>query len=284
MSDRNIYELTSIARPLEPQFPTNRAVLILLPLIAIVCAAWQLVGPGDLPPVAAALTGTLAAFATWALTRELAPDDNLAAFVSLVFGTAAVLAGAVDAVLPTFVALFFVRIVNRSVGNPATRIDALVVLGLALGGGWVLDKPLLTWIGAIAFLFDARLPPGGAAFRFGPTLVALLVPLLWTGTVQIPSFAPQWPVTAFMLAIIAASVLYLTALITLRQVQSTGDATGVPLVPARVRAGMVIGLLLALESFIPSEVLNPLNFDALLWSCIAGVGVGNIAGKMRRKS
>ena len=148
----------------------------------------------------------------------------------------------------------------------------------------MLDKPLLTWIGAIAFLFDARLPPGGAAFRFGPTLVALLVPLLWTGTVQIPSFAPHWPVTAFMLAIIAASVLYLTALITLRQVQSTGDATGVPLVPARVRAGMVIGLLLALESFIPSEVLNPLNFDALLWSCIAGVGVGNIAGKMRRKS
>ena len=284
MSNRNLYELTSIARPLEPQYPTNRAVLVLLPVIAIACAAWQLLGPGNLPPASAAITGALAAFATWALTRELAPDDNPAAFISMALGTVAVLSGAVHAVLPTFVALFLVRVVNRSVGNPATRIDILIVLALAVGGGWILDKPVLTLVGAIAFLLDARLPPGGATFRFGPPLIALLAPFLWTGTMQLPSLAPSWPDATFIAALAAASALYLYALVTLREVQATGDATGIPLVPARVRGGMMIGLLLAVESVIPSEIHNPLRFDALLWSCIAGVGIGTIAGQMRRKS
>lgn len=283
MSNRNLYELTSIARPLEPQYPTNLAVLILLPVIAIACAAWQLLGPGSLPPASAAITGALAAFATWALTRELAPDDNPAAFISMGFGTLAVLFGAVDAVLPTFVALFLVRIVNRSVGNPATRIDTLIVLALAVGGGWVLDKPALTLIGAIAFLLDARLPPGGATLRFGPPLIALLAPFLWTGTIQLPSFAPSWPDATFIAVLAAATALYLYALTATRQLHATGDATGISLVPARVRGGMLIGLLLALESLIPSEVTNPWRFDALLWSCMAGVGIGSIAGQMRRK-
>ena len=42
MAHHRIYKYTSIGRPLEPEYPTNKAVLILMPLAALLGAvtAW----------------------------------------------------------------------------------------------------------------------------------------------------------------------------------------------------------------------------------------------------
>ena len=39
MAHHRIYKYTSIGRPLEPEYPTNKAVLILMPLAALLGAA-----------------------------------------------------------------------------------------------------------------------------------------------------------------------------------------------------------------------------------------------------
>ena len=280
MSSKRIYELTSIARPLEPQYPTNKAVLILLPAAAVVSALWQALGPGELPPVSAAITGALAAFATWALTRELAPDDNPGAFIAMALGVGGFLLVGVDTVLPTFVALFLVRIVNRSVGKPATRIDTLLVLILALGAGWSLGKPVLTMVGAVAFLLDALLSPP-ARPQLVPAMICLLAPLLWTGAVVVPPFEPVLAGTVMVVTMAIVAALYAFAAVSTRQLAATGDATGEPLMTARVRGGMLVGFLLALESLLDSGAQNAVGYDVLLWSCIAGVGIGNIPRVVR---
>ncbi len=288
MSSRKIYELTSIARPVEPQYATNKAVLILLPAVAGLCALYQILGPGDLPPVSAAVTGALAAFAAWALTRELAPDDNPAAFISMALGVAGVIFIGVDTVLPTFVALFLVRIVNRSVGKPATRIDSLLVLLLAVGAGWSLGRPALTWIGAAAFLLDARLAPR-LVTQMLPAAVCLLAPLFWQGLFVIPLLElvvpdtdPQIPRNALIALMAVLAVLYAVAITSTREIAATGDATGEPLLASRVRAGMLVGFLVTFEGSIAGGAQSGGGFDPLLWSCIAGVGIGNMLRLIRQ--
>ena len=283
MSSKRIYRLTSIARPLEPEFPTNKAVLILLPIIAVACALFQLIGPGEQSPGAAALSGALAAFAGWALTRELAPDDNPAAFISMTLGVAGVLFVGVETVLPAFVALFLVRIVNRSVGKPATHIDSLLVLLLAVGAGWSLDKPVLTWVGAVAFLLDARLAPR-SPLQLLPAVVCVIAPFVWQTPFTVPSLVPALSGNARLAVFTVITLLFAYAAASTRQLASTGDATGEPLVSARVRSGMFVGFLVALESLLAGEGQFAAGYDALLWSCIAGVGVGNMLRLARPRS
>ena len=290
MSSKRIYALTSIARPLEPEFPTNKAVLILLPIIAVACALYQLIGPGEQSPGAAALSGALAAFAGWALTRELAPDDNPAAFISMTLGVAGVLFVGIETVLPAFVALFLVRIVNRSVGKPATRIDSLLILVLAVGAGWSLDKPVLTWVGAAAFLLDARLAPRSPV-QLLPAVVCVIAPVVWQTPFvvpsldfAVPSLEPVLSGNARFAAFTAMTLLYAYAGASTRQLAATGDATGEPLVTARVRGGMLVGVLVAVESLLAGDGQFAAGYDALLWSCIAGVGVGNMLRLARPRS
>ena len=68
-----VYRLSSIARPLEARYPTNRAVLIALPLIGLALGAYAYVsaGGGALNAVITGLEGMLVSFLVWALGREV---------------------------------------------------------------------------------------------------------------------------------------------------------------------------------------------------------------------
>ncbi|MFW6084190.1 MAG: hypothetical protein ACODAA_03160, partial [Gemmatimonadota bacterium] len=70
--------LTSIGRSIDPSYPTNRAVLLLLPVAATVAgilAASR--GAGLREMLLQAGGGALAAFGAWAVAREIAPDDEI---------------------------------------------------------------------------------------------------------------------------------------------------------------------------------------------------------------
>ena len=90
MANHRIYQYTSIGRPVEPGVPSVRAVLILLPLAAILGLVLGIKGgQGMAPSFLNALYFMLAVYGSWALARELDPDDTPAAFISV---TAALLA------------------------------------------------------------------------------------------------------------------------------------------------------------------------------------------------
>ncbi len=75
-----IYRVTSIGRPVEPKYATNKAILLLMPVAALIVGVVNLIqeaggGPDATGPVVAFLV----VFGCWALGRELAPSTGLTA-------------------------------------------------------------------------------------------------------------------------------------------------------------------------------------------------------------
>jgi len=263
-----IYKFTSIARPLEPQYRTNLAVLVFIPAGAIAAATLAAVGVGAWSePVGAAITAALIVFGSWAVTRELAPDDNAAAFASMALAFVANLFFPAASVLPLFAALFLVRVVNRSTGLIATTVDIALVVALT---AWTMKQgySLLGVSAVVAFVADALLDERKTLSWFAGGLVAgMLLYRLATGAVQ-PVVADIPAGARAALAVIVVS--YLASIMLMRKVSSTGDATGAILSTSRVRAGMLVGGLAAAQSLIALAPPAP-RPDATLFACLAGV-------------
>lgn len=277
-----VYRITSIGRPLVPAVPTNRAILILMPIAALLYAAIGFHdGAGAADIALNAITGLLVVFGAWALTRELAPDDNPAAFVATLFAFVALIAWRDVSLLLLFTTMFLVRIVNRSTGLAPRVHDSAMVLGLSLWCAWSLSMPLLALVAAAAFLLDAWLP-GGRAWQlaFAAAAVAgfgfmLITPDGLTLTITLT-------LNAMTLALSAIAAAYAFAVAITGPMRSVGDATDTPLHTARVRAGMMIGLLVPLLAPLTatdrSEACPP-----LIWACLAGVAVSGLVRPLTRR-
>ena len=149
---------TSIARVLDPRYPTNRAVLLLLAPAAGIAGAMALLRGSGSPEIAlSALFGLAAALAGWAFARELVPDMERLAFLSMLLTFGAFLTVESSSLLLLFTAQFLVRVVNRSVGLPARIVDSAFVAGLTVWAAWAGSFPGLALIGALAFGLDASM-------------------------------------------------------------------------------------------------------------------------------
>ncbi len=264
-----MYEITSIGRPLDPGYPTNRAVLLLLPLAAVVAGGFAAAGGTGIAGVLGRATGgALAAFGSWALAREMAPDDEIAgAFGAMALGFAAYLAFEA-ALVPVFAALFFARIVARTTGLAATGLDSLIVTVVALFAAWRTGTPWPAVAGAAAFVLDAVLAPGLARqWLFAGLCAAGAVALTSAGLapdvvpVQ-PDFVPRTAATIIVVGAIAR-------IAATRDVAARGDATDEPLSLARVRAGQAATLLTALAWAAAGTA--GIEAGALVWATLAAV-------------
>lgn len=150
---------SALVRPLYRRCPTNLAVMILAPAAGLLLGSLALGQTQSAPTaLASALRGTLASFGGWALAREIAPDDNPAAFVSMALAFVALLLFPDSSVLPLFTTVMVARIVNRSVGIPARWIDYLAVTLLAGWAAYGARNPGPAIVAAIGFGLDAVLP------------------------------------------------------------------------------------------------------------------------------
>ena len=233
-----IYRYSSLARSLDPDYPTNRAIIILSLLITlsgtlihgIRSMAWiESAGQG----VSAGLT----VFFAWALCRELDPDHELPAFVAAGLATLGLLAGVSPGLLAAIWLLLIVRVLNRTSGLAATRWDSLAVLGLVawliLQSGW--EYALVT---AAALLLDGRIRP-----RHPPHTALAALSILAAGLALLQD--PGDGVLAIGPGMIGlgVSALYLPVILRSADLQSAGDRTGEPLLGARVQAAQGIALL-----------------------------------------
>jgi hypothetical protein len=268
MATYRIYQYTSIGRPLDPSYPTNKAVLLLMPVAAVLGATVAWYGGGDLLQVfQEALLFSLVLFGAWALARELDPDDNPAAFISV--ACAMVVALTVDSpgVLIVFVTLGLVRIVNRSTGLTARRLDSMVVTALSIAVVYLTESPLFGAVAALAFILDGSLKdPQRQQWLYGlvclgGTIVYMVDHDISPGHLRAPDELIGWLTVLFLLIFALDTALT-------RTVRSTGDVGGRPLDVNRVRGGMAVGLCAALQGVqAPSGV-------AVIVAVIAGICIG----------
>ena len=274
LNQHRIYRLTSIGRPLDRSFATNRAVSRLMPLAGIAAGAASALRGGSGAQIAAAvLAGVIVVFGAWALARELAPDDNPAAFVSMALAFGTLLLVDSPSLLLLVATLLLVRIVNRSVGLAARTSDSILVVGLVISAIHSTHSPLFGVVGAQAFAFDALL-------RDGHRHQCIFAALCLAGTgifglqhgIDVDDAAP---LPALVLGLVVAiSLLYVVMITLTRRIVSSGDATGAPLSLSRVRGGMAIGLLAASQALVLGS--SGVNTAAIVWATLAGVAVAGV--------
>lgn len=155
-----IYRFTSIGRPIDPAYASNRAVLWLMPVGAVLFAALRWYASGaDAGLGSAAITGLLLVFGAWALARELAPDDNPAAFLATAIAFVAAAFVGSGSLLLVFVALFLVRIVNRSTGLAPSPVSRCDVTDDILDPARIRGGMLVGWLVALQALFAGAIAP-----------------------------------------------------------------------------------------------------------------------------
>ena len=237
-----MYKFTTIGRPIDPAYPTNRLILIVTVVAALMAGVIALIVGAEVNE--AIVTGGLGGLATlvgWIIGRELDPDNDYSAFAAA--GFAWIVAFFFSA--PDFLILMtlnlLLRIVNRSVGLPAKLGDTIMVTVLVL-----LSVFLSYWaiglVAAVAFSIDAI-----AKNPHPPHLVAAAVSLvstiayLLTNNVEILNGLTL--IHVLVAAVISAAYCY--AILDSRVIRCKADATGEVLHPARVQLAMVIGLFAA---------------------------------------
>ena len=277
MQPTGLYRFSSIARPVDPAYPTNRALLFLLPVLAIAGALASTAGVGEAAPLSAALAATLSGFGAWAIARELVPDDNPAAFVSLVLAFGAQLAWGPVTVIPLFVTLILMRVVNRTPGVPPRWFEAVLLTGFVTWAMSRLGDPIIGIAAAVAFYLDASLsrPARWQVLTGTVCLTASLYFVLRDGVAM-----PAMSVSGDVYLAVALAVLLSFGIILVRttDVLAVGDVSRTTLDPARVRGGMFIALFLAASA--PLYDSDP-GINPLLNACIAGVVTSRVLARLR---
>ncbi|HSM04627.1 MAG TPA: hypothetical protein VK858_08385 [Longimicrobiales bacterium] len=263
---------SALGRPLDPAWPTNRAVLVLMPVGAFVGWAWSTWGTGARDPLGAVLAGAGAVLGGWALGRELDPDRQGTAFVAMAWAVAAALHLPTSSLLLVFTLLLLARVVNRTAGPAATLLDVGIVLGLTAASVRVLGQPGLGGVAALAFAADAWL--GGSRRSAAPAPAALAIAAWgWAGAPgpdwSVPSVRAGAPVALIALAFLAATL-------TTRRVVAVADRDGAPLDPRRVRWGMLIVLFGALAGVVHGG--PGIRDAAMVWAALAAVPVWRALG------
>ena len=268
MSYHRIYKYTSIGRPLEPAYWTNKAVLILIPLAALLGAVMAWLGDGQgMQILHSAIAYLLISFGSWALARELFPDDNPAAFVSMALAILAALSFDSPGILIVFATLGLVRIVNRSTGMAARKTDSIIVTLLVFWVIYATRSPFYGAVAALAFVFDGSLKNPlrhqwvFALICFGGMIVYMVDHDVGLAYFSAPDSLIEW------LSLVALLILALD-LFLLKKIRSVADLNGQPLDLTRVKGGMAVGLVAAFQG------LGTLENVILLVATVAGIAFG----------
>ncbi len=242
-----VYKISSLGRPVDPRFPSNKAILIVMAAALVAGAVW---GWFDTHAWQDALLRgghcAVVAFASWALARELDPDRPHTAMIAVALcGAALVWQGQVD--LWTIGAgILAARLVGRTIGPGARVTDLAAVVGVVglavfLGDRWTIGLAI-----AAALVMDALLVEGsGDRWAWALGCVAIVVGYGIVHPIQLGSTWATWMVAAVTLAA-------LLSIATLPAPKTDCDQPGHALDRRRVQGGMfavlLVGLLAQLEA------------------------------------
>ncbi len=274
-----LYRFTSLARPVDPSYLTNRALLIVLPLLAVLSAGVAYFNDTGDGPLSAAFSGALVGFVAWALTRELAPDYNSVAFVALAFAWVGNTAFDMNQVLLAFVALLLVRMVNRSTGLPARPFDTLSVFGFCTWAAITTQQAFIVVIASLAFALDAYLDK---SLRLHYLAAAAGLPVFgWLLLGESNVFAGDLAGRDWLLLGITALGVALVVW-TSREPVSYCDTSPDRLDRVRVNAGLVIGWLLAVQALITGG--HAAWLETPVWVCVIAVLLFGVIREARRRA
>lgn len=260
-------DLTSLGRALDPRYPTNAAILLLM--AAAFVLKLTIAAPAA-DSVRLSLATAIAVFFSWAIARELDPDPELAAFAAVALVVPLLLLQSTHT--PPGASLFWLllamRVANRTTGRPATLVDSVLLLALAyFARDWAAQA-----LTALAFACDAVLSsPHRRHGAFAGLAAVLCVSSVLS---QAPDLAVPRGTAAFALLPFAAVVGGT------RRLSTRADCGDEVLNPTRVRAGQALALLAVAASVFQFGSDSVLRM-APLWAALWGTSLCRLFGAAR---
>lgn len=247
MANHRIYQYTSLARPLDPSRPVAKIVLYLLPVAALLGAVMGFVRQGNLSDVLlGAFAFTLVLYGSWALARELDPDDSPISFLSMALGMLAALLVASPGILVLVVTIALVRMVNRSSGLTARRSDSIVLMALSIWVIYASESPVFGAVAALAFFLDGSLKePVRSQWIFGFICLGGMIVYMVDHDIGFPFM--HWPRSLFEWTSLLFILIFALDSFLIQTFRTRGDVNGLLLDSARVRGGMAVGFMAALQ-------------------------------------
>lgn len=268
-SKMKLNDSTALARPIDLNYPTNKAIVLLsLLVLAASTLVWLATGQGLPGSVWRGLSAGLAVFLSWALARELDPEYDLSAFVTAGFALLGLIFFDGPEIIVLLWILLVTRVVNRTSGLPARLLDSLVLLALA---GWLTihGTVIVGLMTSLAFLLDGVLSRPKRAH----VLFACLPLLISGGAFYLNGstfgFGENDLSRTFALAVVVLSLLFLLVIFESRNVRAVADQTAELLDPVRVQSAQVVALATAVVVSL-LEGLQGIVSIMPLWAAIAG--------------
>lgn len=264
---------TSIGRPIDFNYPTNRAIAIIAASVALLgtILKWTT----DLPLLWGFSAG-LTVFLTWAICREIDPDYDLSAFVAVGFALMGLLLWGLPDLGTLFWLLLTLRVVNRTTGLPATFFDSLAVLvfggWLSFQGNWGIS--ILT---AVAFFLDAQLRSGNPQQR----LFAILSGIISVIALALGSHGIGANDVPLALGVALGCSICFWPVFTASQTMATiADNTGAPLDGNRIQSGQILALIAGTEVALWQGIPG-LAAMMPLWSAVLGAATYRLVIRLR---
>lgn len=272
----DIRRFTHIGRPVDPAWPTNRAIAVITLVVGVISGIVLVLSSdlGVLDAAATAFKTAAAVFLAWALTRELDPDHQIPAFVATGLALLGIaITGTTPPLLPMFWLLLLLRVVNRTTGRAPRASDVLLV---AVLGALVTatGHPVAGAATGAGLWLNHRLDGRPSLYIPGLALALVLISFLalmagFGDSGMAGAAAPHW---GLLLAAVGASALFVAVSMRSGAPASLDDEGAAPISAHRLRLSNGLGLItgILIISFAGRE-----GFAAFIpfWAAVVAVGL-----------
>lgn len=262
-------KMSGLARPIDWNYPTNRLIIMLTVVSAVVFGIISLVDGNGITE--AAMDGfwvAAATFSAWALSREIDPDHEYSAFIGAV--AAPFLISDSLGLFAIAMLVLFSRLVSRSTGFKATLPDSIAVLVLVALALFISNPWVVGLMAILAFLLDARMEnPNARHLMFaGIALLITAADALIQGWGEL-----SLPKGLHLTGSVAITIAFLATILTMRNITTLPDyRKKAPLDTQRVQAAMGLTLLGAVLLAL-WEGNDGVNALIPVWGAMAGVAL-----------
>jgi hypothetical protein len=261
-----MYKYSSTPRPLDKNYFTNKIIGIAVPVTILAGFVFQIIsGAGIIDSLLWGLGGGALVFLTWALCREMDPDNDYSAILAASIALIGVLVFGISGILVMVLYLFSARILIRTTGLKAKPMDSILLLVLGSIVGFFVH-PVFFLLIFLIFLFDALLKnPLKLQFLFTGLAIIIIIPgtLLSNYPFEGEFYYFQVLVTGVL------TLLFIPVIISSKNVMSTGDVTGNRLIGIRLQTG----LILLITTSLLYTAINGEEIHVLypFWSCVVAI-------------
>ncbi|WP_319508647.1 hypothetical protein [uncultured Methanolobus sp.] len=271
----DIRKITTVGRSLNFDYFSNKWITIIAVLTFIIITLFNAArGETNYANLITGVRAGLLVFLLWAISRELDPDKDWGAFVTVSLALAFMIIFEVPHILPFVWFLLILRILNHSSGMPAGIMDSflIAIIGMILTYYMSRIYGILT---AVGFILDNRLNDP-AKYHLSIGILMLIVSVIIyveNGGITFTNSSES------ILFVVFGTLLFLPAIIRPGKLESVGDRTNEPLDPTRIKMARIMGILVFFGiGVIPADlntVLAPFIF------CIfAGTGIYRISSSI----